>query len=67
MKSFGSRAFAVAAPDLRNSLPDNLRSCDNLSNFKLFSRLIFLGKLIIVSIAIFFSLNFGSTTIWLSI
>ena len=32
MKSFGCRAFAVAAPDLRNSLPDNIRSCDNLSN-----------------------------------
>ena len=34
MKSYGSRAFAVAAPDLWNSLPDNIRSCDNLSTFK---------------------------------
>ena len=34
MKSYGSAAFAVAAPDLRNSLPYNIRSCDNLSNFK---------------------------------
>ena len=28
MKSYGSRAFPVAAPDLWNSLPDNIRSCD---------------------------------------
>ena len=34
MKSCGSRAFAVAAPDVWNSLPDNIRSCDNLSTFK---------------------------------
>ena len=47
MKSYGSRCFAVAAPDLWNSVPDNTRSCDNLS--------IFLGKLIIVSMAIFIS------------
>ena len=47
MKSYEYRAFAVAAPDLLNSLPDNTRSCDNLS--------IFLGKLIIVSMAIFIS------------
>ena len=33
MKSYGSRAFAVAAPGLRNSLPDNIRSCDNLPQF----------------------------------
>ena len=47
MKSYEYRAFAVAAPDLLNSLPDNTRSCDNLS--------IFLAKLIIVSMAIFIS------------
>ena len=53
MKSYGSKAVAVAAPDLRNSLPDNIRSCDNSSNLKVSLRLIFLGKLIIVSMAIF--------------
>ena len=55
MKTYGSRAFAVAAPDLWNSLPDNIRSCDNLSTFKLLLRLIFLGKLITVNMAIFIS------------
>ena len=34
LKSYGSRAFAVSAPDLSNSLPDNICSCDNLSTFK---------------------------------
>ena len=34
LKSYGSRALAVSAPDLWNSLPDNIRSCDNLSIFK---------------------------------
>ena len=31
LKSYGSRAFAVSAPDLWNSLPDNIPSCHNLS------------------------------------
>ena len=29
-----AKPFAVAASDLRNSLPDNIRSCDYLSTFK---------------------------------
>ena len=34
LKSYGSRAFAVSAPELRNKLPDDIRSCDNLNLFK---------------------------------
>ena len=33
-KSYGSRAFAASAPDLWNSLPDDIRSCNNLSTFE---------------------------------
>ena len=33
-KSSEYRAFTIAAPDLWNSLPDNIRSCDDLSTFK---------------------------------
>ena len=33
IKSCRSRAFAVATPDLWNSLPDNILSCDNYSFF----------------------------------
>ena len=49
LKSCGSRAFAVSAPDLWNSLPDNIRSCDNLSTLNLNLRPIFLKKHIILS------------------
>ena len=34
LKSYGSRAFAVAAPVLWNTLPVNIRSCDTLQTFK---------------------------------
>ena len=34
LKSYGSQAFAVSAPELLNSLPDFIHSCDNLSSFK---------------------------------
>ena len=34
LKTYGSRAFAVSAPELWNSLPVSIRSCDNLSSFK---------------------------------
>ena len=34
LKSYGPRAFAVSAPELWNSLPAFIRSCDNLSSFK---------------------------------
>ena len=34
LKSHGYRAFAVSAPDLWNSLPNCIHSCDNLSTFK---------------------------------
>ncbi|XP_078357750.1 uncharacterized protein LOC144642610 [Oculina patagonica] len=34
LKSYGSRAFAVSSPELWNSLPLFIRSCDNLSSFK---------------------------------
>ena len=34
LKSYGSRAFAVSAPELWNSLPVSIRSCDSLSSFK---------------------------------
>ena len=30
---FGSRAFRVAAPTVFNSLPQDIRSCDNISTF----------------------------------
>ena len=34
LKTYGSRAFAVSAPELWNSLPVSIRSCDTLSSFK---------------------------------
>ena len=34
LKSYGSQAFAVSAPELWNSLPVFIRPCDNLSSFK---------------------------------
>ena len=34
LKIYGSRAFAVSAPELWNTLPVSIRSCDNLSSFK---------------------------------
>jgi len=34
LKSYGSQAFAVSAPELWNSLPLLIRSCDNLRSFK---------------------------------
>ena len=34
LKTYGSRDFAVSAPDLWNSSPDNFGSCDNLNTFK---------------------------------
>ena len=34
MKSNGFRAFAVSASELWNSLPDTIRSCDNLITLK---------------------------------
>ena len=33
-KSYGSRAFAVSAPELWNKLPDDIRSSDDLNLFK---------------------------------
>ena len=33
-KTLGDRAFAVAAPRLRNSLPEELRSKSNINDFK---------------------------------
>ena len=32
-KTYGSRAFAVSAPELWHKLPDDIRSCANLSLF----------------------------------
>ena len=29
LKSYGQRAFSCAAPELWNSLPDNIRSCNS--------------------------------------
>ena len=34
LKTYGSRAFSVSAPELWKNLPDNIRSCENLSLFK---------------------------------
>ena len=34
LKSYGSRAFAVSAPELWNKLPVDIRSCDDLNLFK---------------------------------
>ena len=34
LKSYGSRAFAVSAPELWNKLPIDIRNCDNLNVFK---------------------------------
>ena len=34
LKTYGSRAFSVSAPELWNKLPDDIRSCENLSLFK---------------------------------
>ena len=32
---YGDRSFSAAAPKLWNTLPDDLRICDNLSTFKM--------------------------------
>ena len=34
LKTYGSRAFSVLAPELWNKLPDDIRSCENLRLFK---------------------------------
>ena len=34
LKTYGSRAFYVSAPKILNKLPDDIRSCQNLSLFK---------------------------------
>ena len=34
LKTYGSRAFSVSARELWNKLPDDIRSCENLSLFK---------------------------------
>ena len=34
LKGYGHRAFSVAGPQLWNQLPDHIRSCNTLSNFK---------------------------------
>ena len=34
LKSYGSRAFAVSAPELWDKLPIDIRNCDNLNVFK---------------------------------
>ena len=34
LKTYGSRTFSVSAPELWNKLPDDIRSCENLSLFK---------------------------------
>ena len=34
LNTYGSRAFSVSAPELWNKLPDDIRSCENLSLFK---------------------------------
>ena len=34
LKTYGSRAFSVSAPELWNKLPDDIRSCENLSLVK---------------------------------
>ena len=50
-----AKLFAVAAPDLWNSLPDSIRSCDYLRTFKydLHAGLSFLRKVYHVNTAIF--------------
>ena len=34
MKSYGDRAFSVAAPRLWNSLPNSIKDCDTIASFK---------------------------------
>ena len=34
LKTYGSRAFSVSAPELWSKLPDDIRSCENLSLFR---------------------------------
>ena len=34
LKTYGSRAFSVSAPELWNKLPNDIRSCENLNLFK---------------------------------
>ena len=34
LNTYGSRAFSVSAPELPDELPDDIRSCENLSLFK---------------------------------
>ena len=34
LTTYGSRAFSISAPELWNKLPDDIRSCENLSLFK---------------------------------
>ena len=37
LKTYGSRAFSVCAPRLWNSLPLEIRKCDSVDTFKVFS------------------------------
>ena len=34
LKTYGSRAFSISAPELWNKLPNDIHSCENLSLFK---------------------------------
>ena len=34
LKSYGDRAFSVAAPTLWNDIPDSIKSSEDLSSFK---------------------------------
>jgi len=34
MKTYGGRTFCLAAAELWNSLPQNIRTCEGVKNFK---------------------------------
>ena len=34
LRNYGFRSFSVAAPQLWNALPSDIRACDNISEFK---------------------------------
>ena len=56
LKTYGSRAFSVSAPELWNKLPDDIRSCENLSLFK--HLLLVIRKILFDSMCALFKFNF---------
>ena len=57
LKTYCARAFAcISAPELRNQLPDDIRSSDNLTNFKSKLKIFFkyrFQELVFISILFF--------------